>query len=912
MASNEIEEIYQLINQVDAKIPSQQENAIVIIGDTGEGKSALLNYLAEVPLFSKADEGFDEFVINTDSAVEGMEIGDGCVAKTSLPSSWMEFWDCPGFGDTRGSVQDIVNAFSIYKLIKSAKKVKVLVIVSENTIKGSRRKSFLNLIRNVGETFKNTDELIYGLCLVVTKNESLNLEKMRKGLHKILKEQDDQENFNISQRKILDFLSSPKSQIVFFNAPQKEGLISDEDRSLILEGLNKISYLENPEPSISISPESKNLISSLSEKLNDDIENFISLKFCPEILVYIGKLIEYHSDTIDELRSLLKQLSDQLENISDEPSQFENNLYQIFLTTKMLQNEELKDKFYKKIFQLDFIKLIKPESLKIRSNTSSWYRFILESLRNLNILISLPEKDIQGRKLTLKGLMIGIKDLNTAMKDQNLSEINIYSLKYLFIDEDVIAPGINLTLISPRMSVIGKRIINLKGNPGPQHQPSKASDGVSGSEDQINGKDGLPGLPGGNGGNFYAKGKKFFNMSSLTIDVSGGDGGKGQDGGNGAKGMDGRDHGRENVMNRKESALILRENFTAESRLNYIEKGIKFFLTFNDKFREIYESYDPGQKGGNGGQGGVGGLGGKSGSVIIECQFQSSENPTIIKSCGRGEDGRGGRPGLGGKNGPKYRGIYINEAVFPQFRGINPTDPNKPNEIAKGTGIAAVTVTSGAITKEATKELVFQQSGQITITEGSKQLISKGGLFVKDAVITTEGTKQLISKGGWFVKDAVVATEGSKIFMQEVTKNSFKVLSQEAAEEVTKQGGKVIIKDVLKVGATESGKHVVKVGGNAFFSIMQGVGISLAAQAVISPISAHLSSYWEKEVHEIIYDDIKCVSNGESPFSLNVRDIKQPFEQTFINKEKQNALYDQFYRQKGEIIDFTTNWCLLD
>ena len=67
--------------------------------------------------------------------------------------------------------------------------------------------------------------------------------------------------------KILDFLSSPKSQIVFFNAPQEEGLISDEDRFLILEGINEISYLEKPEPSISITPESKNLIRSLEISL---------------------------------------------------------------------------------------------------------------------------------------------------------------------------------------------------------------------------------------------------------------------------------------------------------------------------------------------------------------------------------------------------------------------------------------------------------------------------------------------------------------------------------------------------------------------------------------------------------------------------------------------------------------------
>ena len=178
-------------------------------------------------------------------------------------------------------------------------------------------------------------------------------------------------------------------------------------------------------------------------------------------MVYINELIDNHSGTIDELRSLLKKLIGQLENISEEPFQFENNLHQIFSIIKILQNKEFEEEFYKKIFQLDFIKLIKPESLEIKGNTSSWYRFILEPLKNLNILIPLPKKDIQGQTLTLKGLMIGTKDLNAVMKDimkdQKISEINIYSLKSLFIDEDIIAPGINLTLISPQIRVICKR-----------------------------------------------------------------------------------------------------------------------------------------------------------------------------------------------------------------------------------------------------------------------------------------------------------------------------------------------------------------------------------------------------------------------------------------------------------------------
>ncbi|CAJ0754669.1 23666_t:CDS:2, partial [Entrophospora sp. SA101] len=258
--------------------------------------------------------------------------------------------------------------------------------------------------------------------------------------------------------------------------------------------------------------------------------------------------------TVKELRESqsLKYFCDQLNKISNEPQQFENNLCQISSITKLFQRKELEEEFDKKIFQLEFIKLIKPESLKIKGNTSSWYHSIIyKSIQDIDTLKTPPEKDQQGKVLTFKGLIIGAEDINAAMEDKELSEVNVYSLNSLFIDEDIIAPGVNLTLMSPKWHVVGKRKISLKGKPGTWHQPKQIDENDGNSEkidendgnseqiderdensEQIHGRDGLPGLPGYNGGHFYAKGKKFFNLSSLTIDVSGGDGGQGQDGGN--------------------------------------------------------------------------------------------------------------------------------------------------------------------------------------------------------------------------------------------------------------------------------------------------------------------------------------------------------------------------------------------
>ncbi|KAF0449986.1 hypothetical protein F8M41_002273 [Gigaspora margarita] len=124
----------------------------------------------------------------------------------------------------------------------------------------------------------------------------------------------------------------------------------------------------------------------------------------------------------------------------------------------------------------------------------------------------------------------------------------------------------------------------------------------------MHGKDGLPGNSGYNGGQFYAKGRNFINLSSLTIDISGGDGGKGQDGGNGADGLDG-------------------------------------------------------QEGGNGGRGFFFGDVGSYGSVWIEIFFLEEpstieERPTIIFFYNiKGMDGERGSPFFFGKDGPKFQGI---------------------------------------------------------------------------------------------------------------------------------------------------------------------------------------------------------------------------------------------------------------
>ncbi|CAG8613179.1 25244_t:CDS:2 [Dentiscutata erythropus] len=645
-------------NIINDKIP-QQENAIIIIGDTGEGKSTLSGYLIGIPLFSKEDDLGDYTICAKDP--NEIDINAGPTSQTSLPTCRGVYWDYPGFGDTRGPVQNIVNAYSIYKLVKNVERLKILLVVSEST----------------------------GLCLVVTKNNKLYANKVRNCFRKILGEYDNQ-SFSQPKREILNYLSSSESQIVFFNAPEQENdQISNTDKISILESIEKISYLKNLEPKILLDDKSNLYINDLVNRFYEDIKNYIWLRFYPAIQTYFETLIDTHQGTVKDL-------------IYDNPENFEENLQQILLIVKLIQRNDLEEELLKKISLLNFFKLVKSESVEINGNTDSWYSYLSQLINEIEILTTLPKIYNQEHLLVLEGIIVGTEDLSIAMNDQEFSEINVFSLNSLFIDKDIIAPGINLTLVSPQWHVVGKRIINLKGNPGSLHQPNKANDGIPSTREQINdgipstreqindgmpstreqindgipstgeqindgipstreqinddkqintnyeitsieeqkisGEDGLPGLPGYNGGNFYDRVK---NKSEQAL-----------------------------VSRKKVKFFSDKENTeTIDKVKEYSEKVFKFLLTCNDKHEETYEYFDPGLKGGN-------------------------ENPIIFKESKRGTNGKGGKPGHGGKNGQKYFGTVVGAM-----------------EASKMTFLEKFLIDYGF--KEATQKLAFSTSGAL-------------------------------------------------------------------------------------------------------------------------------------------------------------------------------------------------------
>ncbi len=159
------------------------KDIVILIGDTGIGKSTLANALVygvesleAIPIYEK-EEG-EQFLAATiiqpkvqmDGAdgkpvlregTEGFVVGHSLnQSQTSYPlielsrdGDNIAFADCPGYGDSKGKGADLVNCVAINNMLKNSNSVRILVAVSDQVISGSATRG--SAVKNIVETLSN-------------------------------------------------------------------------------------------------------------------------------------------------------------------------------------------------------------------------------------------------------------------------------------------------------------------------------------------------------------------------------------------------------------------------------------------------------------------------------------------------------------------------------------------------------------------------------------------------------------------------------------------------------------------------------------------------------------------------------------------------------------------------------------
>jgi hypothetical protein len=357
------------------------------------------------------------------------------------------------------------------------------------------------------------------------------------------------------------------------------------------------------------------LVEDSGASLNNYLTHYMETEGAQRLINFCRGQIDTHNTNVGDLRALFSQVVRKLRKLhqvsADTPMNFAEGLGR-FMNV---------DDVRRTIDRISFQKNLHDD---VVHQTSDWAHALQGTIEKIERLSASPEINYNPKDkiLSIKGTLIGISDVATALKEnqRSLSRIDVQGWNTLFIDGNLTSRGTSLSMIAPHWKVIGQRIIDLSGMDG--------ADGISGlPRTNTAGGDGQPGEPGKNGGHFYGKVKfvDALELSQLMINTNGGYGG------HGAAGVDG-ENGKDGDLNQVTRTEPYHSRYRAGG-----------YWSNDDGSRNFYQAQGTeGTSGQNGGRGGQGGFGGTT-------RIDGPQDFNLIANTGT--VGVNGIPGVGGRGG---------------------------------------------------------------------------------------------------------------------------------------------------------------------------------------------------------------------------------------------------------------------
>lgn len=176
--STSIEETFEFVSKAQNKLNVKKNaNIILVLGNTGCGKSTLVHYAAGD--FSKI-ESLEPIGHQTEYKIQDgldpdseTEVISTTVSRTLVPEMVIDedhniWYDCPGFGDTRNSTIEIATTFLIKSVIESAANMKIVLVVNYDSVTESHdRQDFDRLLSHATQLLKNIKLFQSSISLVV-------------------------------------------------------------------------------------------------------------------------------------------------------------------------------------------------------------------------------------------------------------------------------------------------------------------------------------------------------------------------------------------------------------------------------------------------------------------------------------------------------------------------------------------------------------------------------------------------------------------------------------------------------------------------------------------------------------------------------------------------------------------------
>ncbi|XP_043484811.1 uncharacterized protein LOC122512805 [Leptopilina heterotoma] len=315
-----------LNSSIYMKEHSVKDNAAIFVGGGKVGKSTLLNYLIGNELKAISERGRPISLRRADNTSEGPIIGGGSVSNTTVPRKYnskefanLSLWDTPGFSDNRGEIQDIINAFYIYQLIKNVDYLKVVLLFEYSELVNNSINIFIQVINSLetllGSEYQDFFESVTVIFSKVSPDEdddyfgfidyfiTSQVLPQKSILHL--------NNFTVN---FLEFLKDHRDHIGFFKRANRDGPVNSSDIDVnIISAIKKSSRvigscLLDLHPSISAL--SKNWLYKAANILQSQVEYINLLNNTKPYIENLSKKISElaKNRNLVELRAIKRSL----------------------------------------------------------------------------------------------------------------------------------------------------------------------------------------------------------------------------------------------------------------------------------------------------------------------------------------------------------------------------------------------------------------------------------------------------------------------------------------------------------------------------------------------------------------------------------------------------------------------------
>jgi Ran GTPase-activating protein (RanGAP) involved in mRNA processing and transport len=200
------------------------DKSMLLMGNTGVGKSTLIYALAAEKLNAISDEETGELIIDAIHFLDNIKISHQMSSETTIPNRCkigdVIVWDCPGFNDTNVQ-QEISNSFYIKKLLENNGEIKVVLVIHEGDLIRTKGSNFLNTVERFIKSFSNINHVLESVSFIVNQVAPYKeLQHIENIIKKVLKENP---NATGEIKTLIEKILSNDS-VHIFHKPKDEGI----------------------------------------------------------------------------------------------------------------------------------------------------------------------------------------------------------------------------------------------------------------------------------------------------------------------------------------------------------------------------------------------------------------------------------------------------------------------------------------------------------------------------------------------------------------------------------------------------------------------------------------------------------------------------------------------------------------